>query len=70
MTLNLFDQHQLLTLTIQLIQQKEYLLLLIVVVQLVQIAAVFYYMCVVTLQYIAPLLMCLFFTLMYKTLGE
>uniref|UniRef100_A0A1B6JMN0 Transmembrane protein 161B n=1 Tax=Homalodisca liturata TaxID=320908 RepID=A0A1B6JMN0_9HEMI len=35
-----------------------------------KIAAVFYYMCVVTLQYISPLLMCLFFTLMYKTLGE
>ncbi|XP_054280443.1 transmembrane protein 161B [Macrosteles quadrilineatus] len=35
-----------------------------------KIAAVFYYMCVVTLQYISPLLMCLFLTLMYKTLGE
>jgi len=35
-----------------------------------KIAAVFYYMCVVTLQYISPLLMCLFFALMYKTLGE
>lgn len=30
----------------------------------------FYYLCVVTLQYISPLLMCLFFTLMYKTMGE
>lgn len=27
-------------------------------------------MCVVALQYLAPLLLCLFFTLMYKTLGE
>lgn len=35
-----------------------------------KIAAVFYYMCVVTLQYVAPILMCLFFTFMYKTLGE
>ncbi|KAG8237299.1 hypothetical protein J437_LFUL017058 [Ladona fulva] len=34
-----------------------------------KIAAVFYYLCVVTLQYVAPLLMCLFFMLMYKTLG-
>ncbi|XP_071444348.1 transmembrane protein 161B [Hetaerina americana] len=34
-----------------------------------KIAAVFYYLCVVTLQYVAPLLMCLFFTLMYKTMG-
>ncbi|XP_026680380.1 transmembrane protein 161B-like [Diaphorina citri] len=35
-----------------------------------KIAAVFYYLCVVTLQYVAPLLMCLFFTLMYKSLGK
>ncbi|KAI5706729.1 hypothetical protein M8J76_015150 [Diaphorina citri] len=35
-----------------------------------KIAAVFYYLCVVTLQYVAPLLMCLFFTLMYKSLGD
>ncbi|XP_014246536.1 transmembrane protein 161B [Cimex lectularius] len=35
-----------------------------------KIAAVFYYMCVVALQYLAPLLLCLFFTLMFKTLGE
>ncbi|CAH1111102.1 unnamed protein product [Psylliodes chrysocephalus] len=35
-----------------------------------QIAAVFYYLCVVTLQYVAPLVLCYFFTLMYKTLGE
>ncbi|XP_051171489.1 transmembrane protein 161B [Leptopilina boulardi] len=34
-----------------------------------KIAAVFYYLCVVAIQYIAPLIMCLFFTLMYKTLG-
>ncbi|GLG97663.1 Uncharacterized protein GBIM_04385 [Gryllus bimaculatus] len=34
-----------------------------------KIAAVFYYLCVVTLQYIAPLLMCLYFTFMFKTLG-
>ncbi|KAK9512049.1 hypothetical protein O3M35_000561 [Rhynocoris fuscipes] len=35
-----------------------------------KVAAVFYYMCVVALQYLAPMLLCLFFTLMYKTLGE
>lgn len=35
-----------------------------------KIAAVFYYLCVVTLQYLAPLLMCLFFALMYKSLGD
>lgn len=34
-----------------------------------RIAAVFYYLCVVALQYITPLLMCLFLTFMYKTLG-
>ncbi|XP_077297825.1 transmembrane protein 161-like emei isoform X2 [Arctopsyche grandis] len=34
-----------------------------------KIAAVFYYLCVVTLQYVAPLIMCLYFSLMYKTLG-
>ncbi|KAJ8973581.1 hypothetical protein NQ317_001607 [Molorchus minor] len=34
------------------------------------IAAVFYYLCVVTLQYIAPVIMCLYLSLMYKTLGE
>ncbi|KAL0271087.1 UNVERIFIED_CONTAM: hypothetical protein PYX00_008297 [Menopon gallinae] len=34
-----------------------------------RIAAVFYYLCVVALQYTAPLLICLFFTFMYKTLG-
>ncbi|XP_075230518.1 transmembrane protein 161-like emei isoform X2 [Lycorma delicatula] len=35
-----------------------------------KIAVVFYYLCVVALQYIAPLLLCLFFTLTYKTLGD
>ncbi|XP_076252942.1 transmembrane protein 161-like emei [Rhynchophorus ferrugineus] len=35
-----------------------------------KIAAVFYYLCVVTLQYLAPLILCLYLTLMYKTLGE
>lgn len=34
-----------------------------------QIASIFYYLCVVTLQYVAPILMCLYFALMYKTLG-
>ncbi|XP_055606539.1 transmembrane protein 161B [Uranotaenia lowii] len=35
-----------------------------------KISSIFYYLCVVTLQYVAPILMCLFFTLMYKTLGD
>uniref|UniRef100_A0A8W7P3N5 Transmembrane protein 161B n=1 Tax=Anopheles coluzzii TaxID=1518534 RepID=A0A8W7P3N5_ANOCL len=35
-----------------------------------KISSIFYYLCVVTLQYVAPILMCLFFALMYKTLGE
>jgi len=35
-----------------------------------KIASIFYYLCVVTLQYAAPLIMCLFLTFMYKTLGE
>ncbi|CAH1979906.1 unnamed protein product [Acanthoscelides obtectus] len=35
-----------------------------------KIAAVFYYLCVVTLQYLAPVLVCLFLNFMYKTLGE
>ncbi|KAL1505843.1 hypothetical protein ABEB36_005306 [Hypothenemus hampei] len=35
-----------------------------------KIAAVFYYLCVVALQYLAPLIICLFLSLMYKTLGE
>ncbi|CAD6233919.1 GSCOCG00007396001-RA-CDS [Cotesia congregata] len=34
-----------------------------------KIAAVFYYLCVVSIQFIAPLLLCLFFSFMYKTLG-
>ncbi|KAF4532452.1 hypothetical protein B566_EDAN003027 [Ephemera danica] len=34
-----------------------------------KIAAVFYYLCVVTLQYIAPILMCLYLSCMLKTLG-
>ncbi|XP_026322462.1 transmembrane protein 161B [Hyposmocoma kahamanoa] len=34
-----------------------------------KIASVFYYLCVVALQYICPIVMCLFFALMYKTLG-
>ncbi|XP_055531156.1 transmembrane protein 161B [Wyeomyia smithii] len=35
-----------------------------------KITSIFYYLCVVTLQYVAPILMCLYFALMYKTLGE
>lgn len=35
-----------------------------------QIAAVFYYLCVVALQYVAPLLICLNFAFMYKSLGN
>ncbi|XP_056639805.1 transmembrane protein 161B [Diorhabda sublineata] len=35
-----------------------------------QIAAVFYYLCIVTVQYVAPIVLCVFFTFMYKTLGE
>ncbi|XP_044262118.1 transmembrane protein 161B [Tribolium madens] len=35
-----------------------------------KIAAVFYYLCVVTLQYITPIIMCLILSFMYKTLGE
>ncbi|XP_073983250.1 transmembrane protein 161-like emei [Rhodnius prolixus] len=35
-----------------------------------KVAAVFYYMCVVALQYLAPMFLCLFFSLLYKTLGE
>lgn len=35
-----------------------------------KISSIFYYLCVVTLQYVAPILMCLFFALMYKTLGD
>lgn len=35
-----------------------------------KIGAVFYYLCVVSLQYMAPVIMVIYFTLMYKTLGE
>lgn len=35
-----------------------------------RVARVFYYLCVVALQYMAPLLMCLNFTFLLKTLGE
>lgn len=35
-----------------------------------QIASVFYYLCVVTLQYVAPIVLCLFLSLMFKTLGK
>ncbi|KAJ9596712.1 hypothetical protein L9F63_012254 [Diploptera punctata] len=35
-----------------------------------KIAAVFYYLCVVTLQYVAPGILCLYLTFMYKTLGN
>lgn len=34
------------------------------------VARVFYYLCVVTLQYVTPLMLCLFSTLMLKTLGN
>ncbi|XP_068631234.1 transmembrane protein 161B [Battus philenor] len=34
-----------------------------------KIASVFYYLCVVALQYVCPIIMCLYLTLMYKTLG-
>ncbi|OAD53283.1 hypothetical protein WN48_10592, partial [Eufriesea mexicana] len=34
-----------------------------------KIAGVFYYLCVVALQFIIPIIICLFFTFMYKTLG-
>lgn len=34
-----------------------------------KVASIFYYLCVVTLQYVAPIIMCLYFALMYKTLG-
>ncbi|XP_018803221.1 PREDICTED: transmembrane protein 161B [Bactrocera latifrons] len=35
-----------------------------------KISSIFYYLCVVTLQFAAPLLLCLYLTLMYKSLGE
>ncbi|XP_018575628.1 transmembrane protein 161B isoform X2 [Anoplophora glabripennis] len=34
-----------------------------------KIAAVFYYLCAVTLQYVAPIIICIYLSLMYKTLG-
>lgn len=34
-----------------------------------KITSIFYYLCVVTLQYAAPIIMCLFLSFMYKTLG-
>ena len=34
-----------------------------------KIAAVFYYLCVVALQFVVPIIICLIFTFMYKTLG-
>lgn len=36
---------------------------------LLQISSIFYYLCVVTLQFAAPLILCLYLTLMYKSLG-
>lgn len=35
-----------------------------------KIYSIFGYLCVVTLQYVAPIIMCLYFALMYKTLGD
>lgn len=35
-----------------------------------QIAAVYYYLCVVALQFVVPIIICLFFTFLYKTLGK
>lgn len=35
-----------------------------------QVARVFYYLCVIALQYVAPLVMLLHTTLLLKTLGE
>ncbi|XP_014486820.1 PREDICTED: transmembrane protein 161B [Dinoponera quadriceps] len=34
-----------------------------------KIAAVYYYLCVVALQFVVPIIICLFFTFLYKTLG-
>uniref|UniRef100_A0A0K2U7A8 Transmembrane protein 161Blike [Nasonia vitripennis] n=1 Tax=Lepeophtheirus salmonis TaxID=72036 RepID=A0A0K2U7A8_LEPSM len=34
------------------------------------VARIFYYLCVVTLQYLAPMILILFLSLMYKTMGE
>lgn len=35
-----------------------------------KVASIFYYLCVVTLQYVAPVIICLYLALMYKTLGD
>ncbi|XP_011633910.1 transmembrane protein 161B-like [Pogonomyrmex barbatus] len=37
---------------------------------MLQIAAVYYYLCVVALQFVVPIIICLFFTFLYKTLGD
>lgn len=34
-----------------------------------KVSSIFYYLCVVTLQFAAPLIICLYLTLMYKSLG-
>lgn len=34
-----------------------------------KVTSIFYYLCVVTLQYAAPIIMCMFLAFMYKTLG-
>lgn len=34
-----------------------------------KISSIFYYLCVVTLQYAAPIILCMFLAFMYKTLG-
>ncbi|XP_059613464.1 transmembrane protein 161B [Phlebotomus argentipes] len=34
-----------------------------------KVASIFYYLCVVTVQYAAPVIMCLYLALMYKTMG-
>lgn len=40
------------------------------VFNIAQVARVFYYLCVIALQYVAPLVMLLHTTLLLKTLGE
>lgn len=35
-----------------------------------KISSIFYYLCVVVLQYTAPILLCLFLSFIYKSLGE
>uniref|UniRef100_A0A6B2E928 Putative conserved secreted protein n=1 Tax=Phlebotomus kandelakii TaxID=1109342 RepID=A0A6B2E928_9DIPT len=34
-----------------------------------KVASIFYYLCVVTVQYVAPVILCLYLALMYKTMG-